>query len=296
MSRTPPAEVSRRILDLEIRSRKLVTHRVMGEYHTAFRGRGMTYKEVREYQPGDDVRFIDWNVSARLGHPYTKVFEEERELSVTLLIDLSASTFSGTRKVRRDELVAGASTLLAFAAARNGDRVGAVIFTDRIEGHVPPEKGRDHTMLLARRLLTLEPEGKGTDLAVALRFFRNTSRRKGVVFILSDFLTTGYEEELRISAARHDVVGIKIDDPTEERLPALGMLRLHDPETGGTAVVDSSDPVLRSHYADGLERERQAFREAFRRAGADTILLRTDEDPAGALHRFFQYRIKARRR
>ena len=256
----------------------------------------MTYKEVREYQPGDDVRFIDWNVSARLGHPYTKVFEEERELSVTFLIDLSASTFSGTRQVGRDELVAGASTLLAFAAARNGDRVGAVFFTDRIEGHVPSEKGRDHVMLLARRLLTLGPEGKGTDLGAALRFFRNTSRRKGVVFILSDFLTTGYQDELRIASARHDVVGIRIDDPSEELLPALGMLRLHDPETGGQTVIDSSDPMLRHHYADALDRERHAFREAFRRAGADTIHLRTDEDPAGALHRFFQYRIKARRR
>jgi uncharacterized protein (DUF58 family) len=298
MSKNPVTaeEASRKVRDLEIRSRRLSTHRVMGEYHTAFRGRGMRYKEVREYQAGDDVRFIDWNVSARLGHPFTKIFEEESELVVMLLVDLSASTAMGSRSARKDDLLAEAMALLAFAAVRNGDRVGAVFFTDRIEAHIPPAKGREHALRLVRRLLTLRPEGKGTDIAAALRYFRNASRRKGVAFVASDFLAPGYEQELRIAAARHDVVGIRVHEPFDNHLPDMGLVRVHDPETGEYRTVDSSDGFLRHLYEEHHRREAGSCREAFRRAGAESIELRTDEDPAAVLHRFFMHRLKARLR
>lgn len=268
----------------------------MGEYHTAFRGRGMVYREVREYQPGDDVRFIDWNVSARLGHPYTKVFEEESELTVMLLVDLSASTAMGSRHRAKDDLLAEAMALLAFAAVRNGDRVGAVFFTDRIEGHIPPAKGRDHALRLVRRLLTIKPEGRETDVATALRFFRRANRRKGVAFLASDFLTSGYEEELRMAAARHDVVGIRVHEPFDESIPDIGLVTVKDPETGVTGTVDFSDALLRHLYADRFRQEEQQCKQTFRRAGAETIALRTDEDPAAVLHRFFLQRLKAHRR
>lgn len=296
MSRNPATseEASRKVRDLEIRSRRLATDRVMGEYHTAFRGRGMRYKEVREYQPGDDVRFIDWNVSARFGHPYTKVFEEESELTVTLLVDLSASTAMGSVRRTKDDLLAEAMALLAFAATRNGDRVGAVFFTDRIEGHIPPAKGRDHALRLVRRLLTIRPEGSGTDISAALRFFRNAGRRKGVAFIGSDFLSTGYEEELRMVAARHDVVGIRVHEPFDAGLPDMGLVRVTDPETGECRTVDSSDGLLRHLYAERFRKEESSCWQAFRRAGAEEMGLRTDEEPAAVLHRFFMHRLNAR--
>lgn len=256
----------------------------------------MVYREVREYQPGDDVRFIDWNVSARLGHPFTKVFEEESELTVMLLVDLSASTRMGSRQRTKDDLLAEAMALLAFAAVRNGDRVGAVFFTDRIEGHIPPAKGRDHALRLVRRLLTIRPVGRGTDVAAALRFFRRASRRKGVAFLASDFLACGYEHELRMAAARHDVVGIRVHEPFDEGLPDIGLVRVHDPETGAERTVDFSDGFFRHLYSERFIEEGQKCSEAFRRAGAETIALRTDEEPAAVLHRFFLHRLKALRR
>ena len=298
MSRNPltAEEASRKVRDLEIRSRRLATHRVMGEYHTAFRGRGMRYKEVREYEAGDDVRFIDWNVSARLGHPYTKVFEEESELVVTLLVDLSASTAMGSRSVRKDDLVAEAVALLAFAAVRNGDRVGAVFFTDRIEAYIPPAKGREHALRLVRRLLTVKPEGKGTDIAAALRFFRNSSRRKGVAFVASDFLAAGFEQELRVAAARHDLVGIRIHEPFDRSLPDMGLVTVRDPETGECRTVDSSDGFLRHFYEEHVRREEFSCQDVFRRSGAELIDLGTEDEPATVLHRFFMHRLKVRQR
>ncbi len=268
----------------------------MGEYHTAFRGRGMRYKEVREYESGDDVRFIDWNVSARMGHPYTKVFEEESELVVMLLVDLSASTALGSRSRTKEDLIAEAVALLAFAAVRNGDRVGALFFTDRMEGHIPPAKGREHALRLVRRLLTTRPQGKGTDIASALRFFRNASRRKGVAFLVSDFIASGYEQELRMAAARHDVVGIRVHEPFDRHLPDMGLVRVQDPETGECRTVDSSAPWLRHLYEEHGRMVELSGRDAFRRAGAEAIDLRTDEEPAAVLHRFFMHRQKARQR
>lgn len=295
MSPISAEEATRKARELEIRSRRLATHRAMGEYHSAFRGRGMMYKEVREYQPGDDVRFIDWNVSARLGHPYTKVFEEERELAVMLLVDLSASTGTGMRQMSKRELLTEAVALLAFAAVRNGDRAGAVFFTDRIEGHIPPRKGRDHALMLVRRMLTMRPIGSGTDLSSALRFFRNTSRRKSVAFIASDFLASGYDRELRATAARHDVVGIRAYEPFDRRLPDLGLIRVEDPETGEQGLADCSDGLLRHLYAERSSQQEFSCRDDFRRSGSELLDIRTDEDPATVLHRFFMHRRKALR-
>jgi len=280
-------EILRKVRELEIKSKKLTSHLFTGEYHSAFKGRGMLFKEVREYQPGDDIRFIDWNVSARFGHPYSKLFEEERELTVMLLVDISASSLFGTLRQRKKELITEICAILAFSATNNNDKVGVIFFSDRIELFIPPKKGRQHVLYIVRQLLTIEPTGRGTDLNLAIRFFHKTNPQKSIAFILSDFLTEKYDDALRISSSRHDMTGIKVYDRMDASLPRIGMMQVQDAETGEQTWIDTGNDLLQYNYAMRFMEAEDACRAAFRRAGADLLYIRTDEDHIRILQGFF---------
>ncbi|RYY93982.1 MAG: DUF58 domain-containing protein [Chitinophagaceae bacterium] len=264
-----------------------------GEYHSAFKGRGMSFKEVREYAAGDDPRFIDWNVSARFGHPFSKLFEEERELTVMLLVDVSASSLFGTVNSTKRELATEIAAVLAFSAINNGDKVGAILYSDTIEKYIPPKKGRTQGLFLVRQLLTHEPAQGGTGLGKALRYFNNTTRRKSIAFILSDFLDTGYDDALRVIGRRHDTVGIKIYDPMDQRLPDAGLLQVEDLETGRREWVDTGNAFVRQEYEQEFFRITGYANNVFKKAGSDLLHLRTDEDYVKVLQRFFISRNRA---
>ena len=276
-----------KVRELEIRSRRLSDTRFAGEYHSAFKGRGMRFREVREYAAGDDPRFIDWNVSARFGHPYSKVFEEERELTVMLLVDISASSLLGTVQVSKREKMTEICALLAFSAVSNQDKVGVLFFSDEAELFIPPKKGREQALFITRELLTLESAGKQTNIAEAIRFFSQTIRQKSIVFLVSDFLTDGYADALRVVAARHDLIGIQVYDPLDRQLPVAGMVQMEDMESGKTQWLDTEDPLVQYQYTKEFE-SRQAFcREAFRKAGAELLSVCTSDDHAPLLESFF---------
>jgi len=280
----------RKIHRIRIRTNRLVNAGLGGEYHSVFRGRGMEFSEVREYVPGDDVRAIDWNVTARTGVPHVKKFVEERDLTVLLLLDLSASQAFGSKYLTKRELMAELAGVLAFAAVKNNDRVGALYFTDRVERFVPPRKGLDHALAIVRDALAFQPQGKATALDVALRSAASLLKQRAVVFVVSDFLGAGYEKSLRTLNRRHDVVALPITDPREEEMPRAGLVRLRDAETGATRVVDLSDPAFRATWG---RRAASPFPEparVFRSAGIDSIPLRTDAPFEAALVKFFKER------
>src|SRR5215217_1159230 len=226
------ADILKKVRELEIRSKKLTNHIFTGEYHTAFKGRGMSFKEVRDYTPGDDPRFIDWNVSARMGHTFSKVFEEERELSVYLLIDVSASSLFGTFRQTKKDLITEICAVLAFSAIANNDKVGVIFFSDHVEKFIPAKKGRDHVLYMVREMLSFKPKSSQTNVLKALQFLNNTTRHKSIVFLLSDFADAGYHDGLRVAAKRHDVIGVQVYDQRDEQLPKAGLMQLRDAETG----------------------------------------------------------------
>jgi uncharacterized protein (DUF58 family) len=280
-----------RIRRIQIRTRAILESGIVGAYHAVFKGRGMEFAEVREYAPGDDVRTIDWNVTARLGSPYVKKYVEERDLTLLLLVDLSGSQRFGSRFLLKRDYAAELAAVLAFSAVANHDRVGAVLFTDRVESYVAPRAGHDHALRIVRDLLAVEPRGRGTDLAGALRFAARVLRRRGIVAVISDFQDEGYERPLGILRRRHDVVALQLWDPAEADLPAAGLLALADPETGALRVVDTSRPeVRRGLAASTLEEARQAFR----RARVDALALSTAEAYDRSLARFFEARGRRR--
>ncbi len=283
-----PREIVKKVHRIRIRTNRLVDAGLGGEYHSVFRGRGMEFSEVREYVPGDDVRSIDWNVTARTGVPHVKKYVEERDLTVLLILDVSASQSFGSRYLTKRELMAELAGLLAFAAVRNNDRVGALLATDRLELFVPPRKGVDHAMTILRDALTIEPKGKRTDLALALRSAAGLLKQRAVVFVLSDFLCAGWEQPLKVLRRRHDVVAIPLEDPAETTLPASGLVRLRDAETGEVRVLDAGSPELRAAW--GRRGGVSPFPDpaaVFRSAGIDSIPLRTDRPYERALVRFF---------
>jgi uncharacterized protein (DUF58 family) len=288
-------EMIRRIRRIEIRTRRIVNDSMAGEYHSVFRGRGMEFSEVREYQPGDDIRTIDWNVTSRMGHPYVKKYVEERELTVALLVDASGSGDFGTASRLKGAMAAEVSALLAFSAIQNNDRVGLVQFTDRIEKHVPAKKGRTHVLRVIRELLMARPSSKGTDIGQALDFAMHVFRKRAVMFLISDFLATGWDQALRRAARRHDVVCLLVADPREEDLPAVGLLEVEDAETGETLVVDTSDPELRREYRLRAVRRREERRRLFRKLGIDFVELATDRPYDVPLVRFFDARARRAR-
>jgi len=287
-----PREVIRRVRRLEIRTRRLVEESLAGSYHSVFRGRGMEFAEVREYVPGDDVRTIDWNVSARMGHPFVKKFTEERELSVMLVIDGSASGMFGTDRTTKRELAAEISALLAFSAIRNNDRVGLLLFTDRVERFLPPRKGREHGLRVLRELVTPSLAGRGTRIALALDYLQRVVRKRAVVFLVSDFQDDGYERVLRGVGRKHDVVAIAVSDPRESVLPAVGLLHVEDPETGEVGLIDSGSVAVRRAYADAARRAQETRRETLRRSRVDLLELSTGESYETPLVRFFHERAR----
>ena len=304
VSRTPPAtpkgvppEILRQVKLLELKTRGLVNSLFTGEYRSVFKGQGMEFAEVREYQPGDEVRSIDWNVTARMGKPFVKRYIEERELTVMLAVDLSGSGRFGTRARFKSELASELAAVLAMSAIRNNDRVGAVLFTDRIEHVVPPRKGRRHALRLMRDLLVFEPQGRGTDLAGALEYTGKMLAHKAIIFVVSDFQAEELEQPLKLLAQRHDVVAVTVDDASEHDLPDIGQARFVDPETGVTIDVDTSDADVRARFAEAVGEETNARRRLLRRLAIDEIPVRTDGGVVDPLIKFFRAReTRSRRR
>lgn len=281
------AELLKKVRELEIKSKKLTNHLFTGEYHTAFKGQGMAFKEVKEYSAGDDIRFIDWNVSARMNGTYSKVFEEERELSVFLLVDASASNLFGTHLQNKKELITEICAVLAFSALSNNDKTGLIFFTDTVEKYIPSSKGRDHVLYMVRELLTFEAKAKQTNIVKALQFLNNITRHKSIVFVLSDFADEGYHEALRVAAKKHDVIGIQVFDNNDFKLPDIGLIQVQDAETGKSVWLDSSDVTTKFYYEQQFAKISNDAKNVFRTAGADLLQIATGADYVKILQQFF---------
>lgn len=287
------SELLKRVRKVEIKTRSLSRHIFSGDYHSAFRGRGMSFSEVRAYQYGDEVRDIDWNVTARTGEPHIKVFEEERELTIMLMVDISRSVQFGTGISWKNEWMTELSAVLGFSALQNNDKVGLILFTDRVELYMPPQKGRQHLLRIIRELLYFQPEGRKTDINVPLAYLTNVIKKKSISFVMSDFLSPGYETTLRLAAKRHDVIGIHVHDPAEFMLPDAGMIRMRDPESGRMAVVDSGDYKVKAAFSNRYLAGVREFKDQFKRAKCDTLSMATDQSYIQELHRFFKSRASA---
>jgi uncharacterized protein (DUF58 family) len=285
-----PREVIRQIHRLQIRARRAVDSMVGGEYHSVFKGRGIAFEEVREYQPGDDIRTIDWNVTARMGHAFVKRYIEERELTVVLLIDQSGSHQFGTQLHLKREVIAEIAAVLAFSAICNNDRVGLISFTDRIEKLVPPGKGTRHALRLIRDILFFQPTHAGTSIANALHYVNRLLRRRAIVFVLSDFYDRGFEQVLKRTARRHDLIAIRVSDPREEELPRAGLVELEDAESGERFLVNTGKQKVREQFAEAARRRRQALQELAQAAQADLVEVSTDGRHLEALFQFFRLR------
>ena len=289
-SRQTPAEILKKIRALEIKTKGLVQTVFAGDYHSVFKGRGMNFEDVREYQPGDEIRAIDWNVTARLGTAFVKKFTEERELTVVLVVDVSASGNFGSVAQSKRELAAEVACLLAFSAIRNNDKVGLLLFSDRVELFIPPKKGRSHTLRIIREILFFEPAGRGTAPALALDYLNKVVTRRAVVFFVSDFQTGDFSRELSVSGRRHDFIAIHIQDQREEVLPNVGIITLEDAETGDQIEINTADRTTRERFSALAETRRTELNRTLRRSRIDAILLRTDEDYLPALRSFFKQR------
>ncbi|HPG39792.1 MAG TPA: DUF58 domain-containing protein [bacterium] len=287
-----PKEILKKVKRIEIQTRGLVNDVFSGEYHSVFKGRGMEFSEVREYQIGDDIRAIDWNVTARAGHPYVKVFEEERELTVVLLVDVSSSGDFGTHSQMKGEIAAEICALLAFSAIKNNDKVGLIIFSDGVEKFVSPKKGKAHVLRVVREILFHKPKGKKTNITAALEFLSRVTKRRAVIFLVSDFISSGYEKALQIANKRHDIVAITVTDPREIDMPSVGFIELEDAETGETFLVDTTDVAVRSEFSQRTTEAVQAREKLFRSLNVDYIDIRTDESYIEPLIRFFRMRAK----
>ncbi len=281
-------ELLKKVRKIEIKTRRLSDQLFSGQYHSAFKGRGMTFSEVRPYQYGDDVRAIDWNVTARYRTPFVKLFEEERELTVMLAVDISGSENFGTRGQLKREIITEIAATLAFSAIKNNDKVGLVLFTDRIELFITPQKGRSHVLGIIRQLLDFRPQGRGTATAMALKYLFNVLKKTSIVFLISDFLDDGYADTLKIVTKKHDVVGIRVYDPAEKDFPPGGFLLLEDPETGRKQYVDTSSAAVRKAIADGFAHYDHYFTDAFRKAGGGHIQVGTDSSYVKALMQYFK--------
>lgn len=287
-----PKEIIRKVRRIEIRTKKLVNDVFSGEYHSIFKGRGMEFEEVREYQPGDDVRVIDWNVTARYGFPFVKKFKEERELTVMLLVDASSSGEFGTAQRMKGEIAAELCSVLAFSAIKNNDRVGMIIFTDRVEKYIPPKKGSSHVLRLIREVLYFKPQHLGTDINCALEFLGRVIKRRSVVFLVSDFLSSGFDKMLSIANKKHDLIAIKIADPREIELPDVGFIELEDTETGEQIVIDTKNPEVRKSFYEYALREKAKLDRGFRSMDLDHVHITTERSYVEPLMAFFRVRAK----
>lgn len=284
------SELIKKVRKIEIRSKELSQQVFSGQYHSAFKGKGMTFSEVREYQYGDDVRSIDWNVTARFHHPYVKIFEEEREMTVMLMVDVSASHLFGTRKMYKRDLVAEIAAVLAFSAISNNDKVGVIFFSDKVEKFIPPQKGSSHILRIIRELVETHPQDCRTDIAEAFRYLTNALKKRCTAFVLSDFMDSGYEDALRIARNRHDIAAIQIIDRGETLVPDLGLLHIRDAETGRVSLVDTAAPGFQAAYYRWWDRLLAEQQEIFRKSGTDNVRIFTDEDYIPALKQLFARR------
>ncbi|MDF1860840.1 MAG: DUF58 domain-containing protein [Verrucomicrobiales bacterium] len=287
-------EILRKVRKIELRTRGLVRESFGGEYHSCFKGEGIDFEDFREYQPGDEVRSIDWNVTARMGHPFVKKFTEEREMTVFVCVDISASGNYGSHGPSKRELMAEVAALLTFSALQNKDKVGLILFTDEVELYLPPKKGTGHALRLIREILLFEPEGHRTSLSGPIHILKNAVRKRSLVFMLSDFLfEEDLETDLRIVNRKHDLVSIQVSDPAELALPPVGYVRLEDPETGEQVEVNTSNPRVRKAYEAQAKEWQDSIDRQFKRLSIDKISLRTDEEYLPALHSFFKRRDRS---
>ncbi|MAU17755.1 MAG: DUF58 domain-containing protein [Muricauda sp.] len=283
-------ELLKKVRKIEIKTRRLSDHIFGGEYHSTFKGRGMTFSEVRQYQFGDDVRSIDWNVTARYNEPYVKVFEEERELTMMLMVDVSGSELFGTSNQFKKEIITEISATLAFSAMQNNDKVGVILFSDEVELFIPPKKGKSHVLRIIRELLEFQPKSSKTDLAEALKFLTNVMKKKAIVFVLSDFIADDYDNTLRIVGNKHDVTGIRVYDQREETIPNLGMVQMQDAETGEIQLVNTQSKQVRSAYGQHYKDKVGYFINSFNKSGCGVINCRTDESYVKKLLGYFKRR------
>lgn len=283
-------EILKKVRKIEIKTRRLSDHIFSGEYHTSFKGRGMTFSEVRQYQYGDDVRAIDWNVTARYNEPYVKVFEEERELTMMLMVDCSGSESFGTQNQLKSEVVTEIAATLAFSSTQNNDKVGLILFSDEIELFIPPKKGKSHVLRIIRELIEFQPKSKKTDIAQALKFLSSVLKKKAIVFMISDFMSKDYEHTLKIASKKHDVTGIRVFDKREESLPNLGLVNMLDAESGETMLVDTSSKKLRQNYEINYRTNVNYFSSVFSKCGAGAVSSRVDESYVTKLLGYFKAR------
>jgi|TARA_B100000795_G_scaffold161536_1_gene121372 uncharacterized protein (DUF58 family) len=283
-------ELLKKVRKIEIKTRRLSNNIFGGEYHSAFKGRGMTFSEVRNYQFGDDVRAIDWNVTARYNEPFVKVFEEERELTLMLIVDISGSEFFGSDNALKKNIITEISATLAFSALQNNDKVGLILFTDQIELYIPPKKGKTHVLRIIRELIEFKPESKKTDIGIALQFLISVIKKKSIAFILSDFISPDFEKTLRVTSKKHDVTGIRIYDKLEEAIPNLGLVSMFDQETEEIRLVDTSSLELRNKYRKQNSLNFKKINELFTKNGAGTLVCRTDESYVKKLLSYFKKR------
>lgn len=283
-------ELLKKVRKIEIKTRRLSDHVFGGEYHSTFKGRGMTFSEVRQYQFGDDVRSIDWNVTARYNEPYIKVFEEERELTMMLMVDISGSQLFGTQQQFKREIITEIAATLAFSATQNNDKIGLILFTDDIELFIPPKKGRSHVLRIIRELIEFQPKSKKTDISGALKFLSNVMKKKAIVFMLSDFIADDYQRTLKIVGGKHDLTGIRVYDRHEEEIPNLGMVPMEDEETGEVMLVNTGSKATRINYAKYYRERVDYFKDSFNRSGAGSLSSRVDESYVKKLLGYFKRR------
>ena len=284
-------EILHKVRQIEIKTKGLTNHIFSGEYHSAFKGRGMSFSEVREYAYGDDIRSIDWNVTARSNTPYIKVFEEERELTLMLMVDISASSLFGTTKQTKRDLITEVCAVLAFSAITNNDKVGVVFFSDKIERYIAPKKGKSHILYIIRELLTLEPHSNAqTNINEALRFLNNVLKKRSIVFLLSDFISPPYKDGLTIACKRHDLIGIHVSDKRDAEIPSVGLVQVHDAEAGTKKWIQTSDPKFQKMYKEQFEKKAKEIQLNLLKTGAASVAIRTDEDYVKKLQLFFKAR------
>lgn len=284
------AELLKRVRKIEIKTKGLSSQIFSGEYHSAFKGRGMAFSEVREYVEGDDVRNIDWNVTARFGHPYVKVFEEERELTVMLLVDVSESGMFGSTSQLKRELITELTATLAFSAIQNNDKAGVIFFSDKIEKYIPPKKGKSHILRIIRELLNFKPESKGTNISLALKYLNNMIKKRCIAFVISDFMDAGFDDAIKVSSKKHDLAALRIFDPREEEMPDIGLVRFKDAETGFVSVMDTSDANVRNNYRLFFQQTARQTTELLNKSGVDHVAIRTDQSYVRPLMNLFKQR------
>lgn len=283
-------ELLKKVRKIEIKTKRLSNHIFSGEYHTSFKGRGMTFSEVRQYQYGDDIRNIDWNVTARYNEAHVKVFEEERELTMMLMVDISGSESFGSKNQFKEEIVTEIAATMAFSATQNNDKIGLILFSDQIELYVPPKKGKSHVLRIIRELIEFQPKSRKTDIEQALKFLSGTQKKKAIVFLISDFMSDDYEKTLKIASKKHDITGIRVWDLRDEKIPNLGMVEMLDAETGKTSLVDTGSKTVRTNYEKYYNNKIQYFKEIFSKCGAGVVNTRVDDNYVTKLLGYFKSR------